>query len=130
MQDEDGGGAVDQRGYTRRVFAGEQRPEGPNCCVDQDDPVGGGGDAVETVRTQYAQGLRNRQQAGIVVAWKAGSSTVAGEGQRVAARFGPTQQAGLLTYVAMASAEVGSWPQRSDTWRPPAGCSPTSGSGP
>jgi DNA-binding CsgD family transcriptional regulator len=44
----------------------------------------------------------------IVVAWEAGEfPTVAREGPRVAARSGPTQQAGLLTYVAMAAAEVG-----------------------
>ena len=47
-------------------------------------------------------------EAGIVVAWEAGEFlTVAREGPRVAARSGPTQQAGLLTYVAMAAAEVG-----------------------
>ena len=44
----------------------------------------------------------------IVVAWEAGEFlTVARDGPRVAARAGPTQQAGLLTYVAMASAEMG-----------------------
>jgi DNA-binding CsgD family transcriptional regulator len=44
----------------------------------------------------------------IVVAWEAGEFlTVARDGPRVAARSGPTQQAGLLTYVAIAAAEVG-----------------------
>ena len=44
----------------------------------------------------------------IVVAWEAGEFlTVARDGPRVAARSGPTHQAGLLTYVAMAAAEVG-----------------------
>jgi DNA-binding CsgD family transcriptional regulator len=43
----------------------------------------------------------------IVVAWEAGEFlTVARDGPRVAARSGPTQEAGLLTYVAMAAAEV------------------------
>ena len=47
-------------------------------------------------------------EAGIVIAWEAGEFvTVAKQGPRVAARAGPTQQAGLLTYVAMAAAEVG-----------------------
>jgi hypothetical protein len=44
----------------------------------------------------------------IVVAWEAGEfQAVARSGPRVAARSGPTQQAGLLTYVAMAAAEIG-----------------------
>jgi DNA-binding CsgD family transcriptional regulator len=43
-----------------------------------------------------------------LIAWEAGEFvTVAKEGPRVAARSAPTQQAGLLTYVAMAAAEVG-----------------------
>jgi DNA-binding CsgD family transcriptional regulator len=47
-------------------------------------------------------------EAAIVVAWEAGEFLrVARDGPRVAAGFGPTQQAGLLTYVAMASAEMG-----------------------
>jgi tetratricopeptide (TPR) repeat protein len=47
-------------------------------------------------------------EAGIVIAWEAGEFvTVAKDGPRVAARSGPIQQAGLLTYVAMAAAEVG-----------------------
>jgi DNA-binding CsgD family transcriptional regulator len=47
-------------------------------------------------------------EAEIVVAWEAGEFlTVARDGPRVAARSGPTQQAWLLTYVAMAAAEVG-----------------------
>jgi hypothetical protein len=63
-QDEDGGGTVDQCGHSRGVFAGEQRPDGPNCSIDQHEPVSGGGDAVETLGSQHAQGLWNRQQAG------------------------------------------------------------------
>jgi DNA-binding CsgD family transcriptional regulator len=44
----------------------------------------------------------------IVVAWEAGKFLrVARDGPGVAARSGPTQQAGLLSYVAMAAAEVG-----------------------
>ena len=47
-------------------------------------------------------------EAGILIAWEAGEFlTVAEEGPRVAARSAPTQQAGLLTYVAMAAAEAG-----------------------
>jgi hypothetical protein len=47
-------------------------------------------------------------EAEIVVAWEAGGfQTVARNGPRVAARSGPTQQAGLLTYVAMGAAEMG-----------------------
>ena len=47
-------------------------------------------------------------EAEIAVAWEAGEFlTVTQDGPRVAARFGPTQQAGLLTYVAIAAAEVG-----------------------
>jgi DNA-binding CsgD family transcriptional regulator len=47
-------------------------------------------------------------EAGIAIAWEAGEFvTVAKHGPRVAARSGPTQHAGLLTYVAMAAAEVG-----------------------
>ena len=43
-----------------------------------------------------------------MVAWEAGAFlTVARDGPGVAARSGPTQQAGLLAYVAMAAAEVG-----------------------
>ena len=54
---------------------------------------------------------------------------MARDGPRVAARSAPTQQAGLLTYVAMASAEMETWRQRSDTWRPRVEYSPISGSG-
>jgi hypothetical protein len=47
MQDHDRNRAIDQGRDSRGVFAGEQRPHGPCCSVGQDEPVGGGGDAVE-----------------------------------------------------------------------------------
>jgi hypothetical protein len=36
----------------------------PDCSVAEDDPVGRGGDTVQTLRTQDPKGLRNREQAG------------------------------------------------------------------
>ena len=52
MQDHDRNWAVDQGRDSRGVFSGEQRPGGPCCSIGQDEPVGGGGDAVKLLGAQ------------------------------------------------------------------------------
>ena len=64
MQDHDRSRAVDQSRDSRGVFAGEQRPHGPCCCVGQDEPVGGGGDAVEPLGAHRPDNLRQADYAG------------------------------------------------------------------
>ena len=64
MQDHDRNRAVDQGRDSRGVFAGKQRPGDPRCSVGQDEPVGGGGDAVELLGVDRPHNLRQADYAG------------------------------------------------------------------
>jgi hypothetical protein len=63
-QDQDGSRTGDQGRGARGVFTGEERPGGPYCRVAQDNPVRGGGDAVQALGAQHPYGLRDSEQAG------------------------------------------------------------------